>query len=97
LTNYGLILLTDVTQDVLSYMGTHTKVAQDSFMAFFGSLETDFFLNATTMKASKYHLGQEHTPSGALLLKVSIIMRVTLAHNPLSPSFARLYPSWMPQ
>jgi len=76
LTNYGLIPLADVTNDALSYVDTQTKVAQDSFMAFqciFASLET-VFLKTITMESSQYHVGQSHTPSGALLLKV-IIMR----------------------
>ncbi len=76
LTNYGLIPLADVTTDALSYVDTQTKVAQDSFMAFqciFASLETDF-LKTITMESSQYHIGQNGTPCGALLLKV-IIMR----------------------
>jgi hypothetical protein len=76
LSNYGLIPLADVTQDVLSYADTQTKVAQDSFMAFqciFASLETEF-LKTIKMEAWKYHVGQDQTPSGCLLLK-AIIMR----------------------
>jgi hypothetical protein len=76
LSNYGLIPLADVTQDVLSYVDTQTKVAQDSFMAFqciFASLEIEF-LKTITMEAWKYHVGQDQILSGSLLLK-AIIMR----------------------
>jgi hypothetical protein len=76
LSNYGIILIADVTQDVLSYVDTHTKVAQDSFMTFqciFASLETKF-LKTITMEAWKYHVGQDQTPAASLLLK-AIIMR----------------------
>jgi hypothetical protein len=76
LSNYGLIPLADVTQDVLSYVDTQTKVAQDLFMAFqciFASLEIKF-LKTINMEAWKYHVGQDQTPSGSLLLK-AIIMR----------------------
>jgi hypothetical protein len=76
LSSYGLIPIADVTQDVLSYVDTQTKVAQDSFMAFqciFASLETEF-LKTITMEAWKYHVGQDQTPAASLLLK-AIIMR----------------------
>jgi hypothetical protein len=76
LSNYGIILLGDVTQDMLSYVDTQTKVAQDYFMAFqciFASLETEF-LKTITMEAWKYHVGQDQTPSASLLPK-AIIMR----------------------
>jgi flagellar biosynthesis protein FliP len=64
-----------------------------AFPCIFASLETDFLKTTIRMEALKYHLGLEHTPSGALLLKVIIVW----AHEPMLPSFARLYPSWMPR
>jgi hypothetical protein len=76
LSNYGIIPIADFTQDVLSYVDTQMKVAQDSFMAFqciFASLETEF-LKTITMEAWKYHVGQDQTPAASLLLK-AIIMR----------------------
>jgi hypothetical protein len=76
LSNYGLLPIADVTQDVLSYVDTQTKVAQDSFMAFqciSTSLGTEF-LKTITMVAWKYHVGQDQTPAAYLLLK-AIIMR----------------------
>jgi hypothetical protein len=77
LSNYGIIPIADVTQDVLSYVDTQTKVPQDSFMAFqciFASLEMEF-LKTITMEAWKYHVGQGQTPAASLLLSKAIIMR----------------------
>jgi hypothetical protein len=43
-----------------------------AFQCIFTSLKTDF-LKTISMEAPKYHLGQECTPSGTLLLKVIIM------------------------
>jgi hypothetical protein len=76
LSNYGIIPIADVTQDVLSHVDTQMKVAQDSFMAFqciFASLKTEF-LKTIKMEAWKHHVGQDQTSAASLLLK-AIIMR----------------------
>ena len=93
LHDYGVIPLESVTLDALGYANDHTKVAQDSFMAFqciFASLGTEFLKTVTT-EAVHYHVPDTTVttdppiPCGALLLKVIIMKahvgtRATVSH-----------------
>ena len=98
LLDYGVIPFDSVNTDVLSYINSETKAAQDSFMLFqciFASLETSF-LKTITIDSDKYHVPDIRAPTdpipcGALLLKIILMKahvdtRATIAFIRLSLS-----------
>jgi hypothetical protein len=75
LESYGVVTLAAVTADALTYVDTHTKTAQDSFMLYqciHASL-TKEFLNSITTESTSYHLGRDRLPVGAAFFQVIIM------------------------